>query len=135
MNKHFYPAISEEKFAAWLDGMLPQDEMHEVSALVESDSDMQSLLSVANSLDDTLLYSDDEYHRSDVFADSLFPADFELPELNQPTTIPDTPSTQINLTPDFLPDSGFDIQPAIETNDIDNPPITDMGQDMNDINV
>ena len=30
MNKHFTPAISEEKFAAWLDGMLPQDEMFEI---------------------------------------------------------------------------------------------------------
>ena len=135
MNKHFNPAISEEKFAAWLDGMLSPIEMHDVSALVESDGDMQSLLSVANTLDDILIYNSGDYLQQDVFADSLSPTDFELPELNLPTIIPDTLSTQTNLAPDFLPDSGFDEQPVSETNDLDNPPITDMGQDMNDINV
>lgn len=40
MNKHFTPAISEEKFAAWLDGMLPADEMREVEYIIMNDDVM-----------------------------------------------------------------------------------------------
>ena len=43
MNKHFTPAISEEKFAAWLDGMLPNEEMNRIDLLVESDSMLHQL--------------------------------------------------------------------------------------------
>ena len=59
MNKHFDPAISEEKFAAWLDGMLPQDEMMRVSSLIDSDADYQSLLGASELVDEQII--NDEY--------------------------------------------------------------------------
>ena len=59
MNKHFNPAISEEKFAAWLDGMLPQDEMNQISALINNDMDYQSLLGVSDDVCEKIV--DDEY--------------------------------------------------------------------------
>jgi hypothetical protein len=135
MNKSFHPILSEEKFAAWLDGMLNPIEMDEVSALIGSDNDMQSVLDSANTLDDTLSHYGDEFLYPEVFADPLSPADFESPELNLPTIIPDALSDQTNLIPDFLPDSGFDILQASDTPDTDNSPIADMGQDTNDINL
>lgn len=51
MNKHFNPAISEEKFAAWLDGMLPADEMMQISSIFDNDSNFQSLLGISESID------------------------------------------------------------------------------------
>lgn len=51
MNKHFTPAISEEKFAAWLDGMLPADEMMQISSIFDNDSNFQSLLGISESID------------------------------------------------------------------------------------
>lgn len=133
MNKHFNPAISEEKFAAWLDGMLQQDEMDEVGALIGNDSDMQSVLASANMLEDSLLYSDN-YLQLDLLSSPSPLVDFELPELNLPTNIHDALSNQTNLTMDFLPDSGFDLQPTAETH-IDDSPMTGMEQDMNDMNL
>lgn len=65
MNKHFNPAISEEKFAAWLDGMLPADEMRHISTVIENDSDFQSLLGVSDYVDDFSL------NEHSLFADSI----------------------------------------------------------------
>jgi len=76
MNKHFTPAISEEKFAAWLDGMLPADEMQHVSAVIENDNDFQSLLCVSDFVDD---YSFNEHP---LFADSVTEIDNEFLDEN-----------------------------------------------------
>lgn len=76
MNKHFTPAISEEKFAAWLDGMLPADEMRHVSAVIENDNDFQSLLCVSDFVDD---YSFNEHP---LFADSVTEIDNEFLDEN-----------------------------------------------------
>ena len=65
MNKHFDPTISEEKFAAWLDGMLPADEMRHISTVIENDSDFQSLLGVSDYVDDFSL------NEHSLFADSI----------------------------------------------------------------
>ena len=48
MNKSFHPILSEEKFAAWLDGMLPADEMQQVGSIINNDSDLYSLLGVSD---------------------------------------------------------------------------------------
>lgn len=51
MNKSFHPILSEEKFAAWLDGMLPADEMMQISSIFDNDSNFQSLLGISESID------------------------------------------------------------------------------------
>lgn len=48
MNKSFHPILSEEKFAAWLDGMLPTDEMQQIGSIISNDSDLHSLLGVSD---------------------------------------------------------------------------------------
>ena len=48
MNKSFHPILSEEKFAAWLDGMLSADEMQQVGSIINNDSDLYSLLGVSD---------------------------------------------------------------------------------------
>lgn len=78
MNKHFTPAISEEKFAAWLDGMLPADEMQKVSRLVENDNAMHDIYVSSMITDDSLSQHSDEFALSE---GSIFD-DFELPSLN-----------------------------------------------------
>ncbi len=67
MNKHFTPAISEEKFAAWLDGMLPQDEMMQVGVIVENTPELKDCaklsasveLGIQNYMSDDFLYQTD----------------------------------------------------------------------------
>ena len=61
MNKHFSPAISEEKFAAWLDGMLPADEMQKVSRLVGYDNAMHDIYVSSMITDDSLSQHSDEF--------------------------------------------------------------------------
>lgn len=135
MNKHFNPAISEEKFAAWLDGMLTPVEMDEVSSFIENNSDMQTILTIEDMIDDDLLCNSSDYLQHDVFANLLSPTDFELPELNLHTGNPETLYTQNNRTPDFLPDIGFDMQLVSDTPDLDNSPIKDLEQYVSDINL
>lgn len=62
MNKHFNPAISEEKFAAWLDGMLPADEMRQIETLIENDSELQECAAISEAIDTEIQdYINDEF--------------------------------------------------------------------------
>lgn len=60
MNKHFNPTISEEKFAAWLDGMLPQEEMSQISSVIEEDMDYLSLIDTSDDIDACIANQPDE---------------------------------------------------------------------------
>lgn len=113
MNKHFDPIISEEKLAAWLDGMLPADEMQQLSALMADDSDMQALLQIADDLPtDTLLYNDP---MSETTFNNIYPMqDFALPELVQSPT-PFEPLNPTDIAPTFLPDEMMFQSPTDET--------------------
>lgn len=54
-------AISVEKFAAFLDGNLPSNEMNQFSSLVETDSTMHEIFSASKLADETMLnYSPNE---------------------------------------------------------------------------
>lgn len=44
--------VSIEKFAAFLDGNLPANEMQEISSLVSSDADLQNILEISDRVDD-----------------------------------------------------------------------------------
>ena len=62
MNKHFNPAISEEKFAAWLDGRLPADEMRQIGTLIENDSELQECAAISEAIDTEIQdYINDEF--------------------------------------------------------------------------
>ena len=96
MNKHFNPAISEEKFAAWLDGMLPADEMNRVSFLVESDSMLHQLRETNALIDDAIAnFNDADFQMlPDIDAST-----FELPNVSKNNI-----SQFINLSPEPMDD-------------------------------
>ncbi len=52
MDKHSFPGI--EKFAAFLDGNLPQDEMQQFSQLAEQDEKIHQMLDASSIIDDTI---------------------------------------------------------------------------------
>ena len=92
MNKHFTPAISEEKFAAWLDGMLPNEEMNRIDLLVESDS-MLHQLRETNALVDAAIsnFNDADIQKLPEIDASAF----ELPAVSKNCI-----SQLVNLSPD-----------------------------------
>lgn len=105
MNKHFNPAISEEKFAAWLDGMLPADEMKDVGSIIESSSELQECAAISSSIDtDIQNYINNEF---------LFQTDMEMLE-NTNIDIP-TIETQLEGNIDIVNDIESD-NPSIHQN-------------------
>ncbi len=79
MDKPFSPPISIEKFAAYLDGNLPEHEMLHVSLLIESNDDMRQIMQINDSIDETM--------EANVFidmdlSDEITAVDFELPDIN-----------------------------------------------------
>lgn len=58
MDKPFVPPISIEKFAAYLDGNLPENEMLNVSLLIESNDDMQQIMQINDSVNEALEAND-----------------------------------------------------------------------------
>lgn len=81
MNKHFDPAISEEKFAAWLDGMLPQDEMQQVSSIVENTPELKDFAELSASIEiDIHNYMNDDFlYQTDM--EMLENIDLEIPAI------------------------------------------------------
>lgn len=75
MNKHFDPTISEEKFAAWLDGMLPADEMFSISQQAEHDTTLRQLSEISSVLDAEIFNIDAR------IPDDIYNAKFEIPTL------------------------------------------------------
>ncbi len=110
MNKHFNPAISEEKFAAWLDGMLSSDELNEVSSIIENDCNFQSLLGASDAIDACIA------NDSLVLPDCMDSPDFSLQqELMELPALESIPLSLIDIDfsngviPSFVPDHLFPI--------------------------
>lgn len=89
MDKHSLPSI--EKFAAFLDGNLPQDEMQQFAQLAEQDEMIHQMLDASSIIDDTIV--------------GFTESDLQLPpEIAGPSfEIPSIPSIEISpfvtLTP------------------------------------
>lgn len=79
MNKHFNPAISEEKFAAWLDGMLPQGEMMQVGVMVKNTPELKDCAEISASIELGIqnYMSDDFLYQTDM--EMLENIDLEIP--------------------------------------------------------
>ena len=108
MNKHFDPAISEEKFAAWLDGMLPQDEMMQVSSIIDNDCNFQSILGASDAIDACI--ADDSLGISDCIESQDFSIRQDMMELPALESLP-LSTIDIDFSngifPSFLPDHFF----------------------------
>lgn len=125
MLNHALPSI--EEFAAFLDGNLSQNEMHQFSQFAEQDETLHQLLDANSVVDDTLNgFTDAELQLSS----DLLGVDFELP------TIPsEEVSTLVSLSPEPVDDmlvtacSDNDVSMFSEINQDDN---TTIGEGMHD---
>lgn len=98
MDKHFNPSISIEKFAAYLDGNLPEDEMQRISSLTENDNTLKSILDVSEQIDASL----EEYSSNGLqIPEDIINWDFELPDMNDTFVPLDTTPTDGMLMPDI----------------------------------
>lgn len=121
MDKHFTPSISIEKFAAFLDGNLPQDEMQNISSTIENDEALKAILDTSNMIDTTLEngISDDVQ-----IPDDIANLEFDLPNLTENSAdfdmfnIDDTPDVSTCADDSFysdIKDVSLDINDSIET--------------------
>lgn len=76
MVKHL-PHISIEKYAAYLDGNLPDEEMQQMKAFIDNDSEMQAVLEADGNIGDDF--------DLDLIDNEPVPFDMELPSIELPT--------------------------------------------------
>lgn len=79
MYNPFLPPISIEKFAAYLEGNLPENEMLHVSLLIESNDDMRQIMQINDFVDEAMEAND--FIDMDL-PDGIMAVDFELPDIN-----------------------------------------------------
>ena len=86
MNNYFYPAVSEETFAAWLDGMLSPEEEREFMNECAHNAEIQELLDANDQVEDSY--------------EHLMDNGYELPdELNGDFHIPDIYEAEDEVEP------------------------------------
>lgn len=79
MDKHFNPTVSIEKFAAFLDGNLPENEMQQISSLIQNDDALKSIYEVSENIDTSL----NEYTSNGIqIPDEILNLDFDLPTID-----------------------------------------------------
>lgn len=77
MNNYFYPAVSEETFAAWLDGMLSPEEEREFMNECAHNAEIQELLDANDQVEDSYEHlMDNGYELPDELN-----GDFHIPEI------------------------------------------------------
>lgn len=99
MDNRFNPSISVEKFAAYLEGNLPEDEMLRISSLIENDDSLKSIFDVSEQVDMSL-----EEYSSNIFQvpEDIVNMDFELPYINNTFKPLDMDSTNGIFTSDTV---------------------------------
>lgn len=76
MGNYFEPVLSEEQMAAYLDGMLSNEESNMVEDQIESSPEMVEIQNAIDSVDSTYLYEINEEIPIECMAD-----DFSLPDI------------------------------------------------------
>ena len=122
MDKNFMPPVSIEKFAAYLDGNLSDDEMNRIDALVSTNPDMEELVAVSDEVDEDIqVYMQDEFaYEADITA--LEDSDFDIPNLEADLTPhigTDTPDYREVACAADAADRITDIDETNQPNDVD----------------
>lgn len=91
--------LSIEKFAAFLDGNLPEDEMQAVASLIDANEDYSAMLDDVMTIDDSLDMLSDQ---DDLVPAELLEMDFDLPEI----AVSDADSVSLFMMPE---DGGDDV--------------------------
>lgn len=125
MDKHFNPSISIEKFAAFLDENLSQDEMQNISSTIEHDEALKAILDTSNMIDTTL---ENDISNDVQIPDNIANLEFDLPNLTENTIdidmfhIDDTPAISTYADDPFYSnsnDESLDTNDSIDTNSDD----------------
>lgn len=77
MDKYFYPSISEETFAAWLDGTLSAEDERRFLAMSANSTEIQELLDANDQVDESF----EGMIENGYELPEEFNTDFELPEI------------------------------------------------------
>lgn len=121
MDKHFNPSISIEKFAAFLDGNLPQDEMQNISSTIEHDEALKAILDTSDMIDTTL---ENDISDDVQIPDEIANLEFDLPNLTENSVdfdmfhIDDTPDVSMcadDYSYSDTNDVSLDINDSIDT--------------------
>lgn len=121
MDKHFNPSISIEKFAAFLDGNLPQDEMQNIPSTIEHDEALKAILDTSDMIDTTL---ENDISDDVQIPDEIANLEFNLPNLTENSAdfdmfhIDDTPAISTYADDSFYSDTNdvsLDINDSIDT--------------------
>ena len=82
MDNIFMPLVSIEKFAAYLDSNLSEDEMNRIDKLVSTNPEMEELVAISDEVDEDIqVYMQDEFaYEADMTA--LEDSDFDIPNLD-----------------------------------------------------
>lgn len=97
MDNHFNPPVSIEKFAAYIEGNLPEDEMRQISSLIANDDALKSILDVSEQVDASL----GDYASCGLqIPEELLTLDFELPGIHDTSVSLDMASTDDMLMAD-----------------------------------
>lgn len=75
MSKSFDSPISVEKFAAYLDGNLPQTELKQISRIIETNHELFNLAETSKMLDEDVDYGCE-------IPDTITNGDFDLPSVD-----------------------------------------------------
>lgn len=120
MGNHFNPSVSIEKFAAYLDGNLPEDEMLQISSLIKNDEMFKSIFDISEQIDMSL----EEYSSNGLqVPEEIVSMDFDLPSINNTFSPLDMDSIGDVLKPDIVACSGESM--LVEDNSSDRPCIND----------
>lgn len=97
MVKHL-PHISIEKYAAYLDGNLPDEEMEQMDAFIENDMDMQAFLEA----DESIV----AVPEMDLYDNEPVPYEKDLPSIKLPSLDERLPFEPNTIVDDFFPIDG-----------------------------
>lgn len=83
MDSQFISPISIEKFAAYLDDNLPENEMQEIEAAISQNDRLEELVEMSDMIDeDVLTYLQDDF-TYDADMSMLDESDFEIPQFDE----------------------------------------------------
>lgn len=82
MDSQFISPISVEKFAAYLDGNLPEAEMQEIELVISHNDNLEDLVLMSDVIDEDIqIYLQDDF-AYDADMSMLEESDFEIPQLD-----------------------------------------------------
>ena len=83
MDSQFISSISIEKFAAYLDDNLPENEMQEIEAAISQNESLEELVEMSDMIDeDVQTYLQDDF-TYDADMSMLDESDFEIPQFDE----------------------------------------------------